>query len=157
MDEELIRRWNAKVPKKATVYILGDLAFHHSTTQIVGILKRLNGTIVYITGNHDKKPVLDALDQLGISQCQIMDIVVKDPEMEYGEQCITLCHYPMISWNKSHHGAWQLYGHHHGSKNGFENKLTYAQLDVSVEVHNYEPVSYEEVKTLITKQYLGKD
>jgi calcineurin-like phosphoesterase family protein len=156
MDEELIQRWNDKVLPNSTVYVLGDLAFHRSKDEIVDILRRLKGNIVYIVGNHDKKPVLDALDQLGIKVYQLKDIVVQDPEMEHGQQCITLCHYPMISWNKSHYGAWQLYGHHHGSKNGFENKLTYAQLDVSVEAHDYTPISYEEVKTLITKQYLGK-
>jgi len=156
MDEVLIKNWNNKVKPEDTVYVLGDLAFKHSKDQIVAILKRLNGKIIYVLGNHDGNAVLAALDEVGIPYAGLRDIVIKDPEMEYGEQCITLCHYPMITWNKSHRGAWQLYGHHHGSKKDFENKLTYSQLDVSVEAHNYTPVSYEEVKTIITKQYLGK-
>lgn len=156
MDEVLIANWNKKVKPEDTVYILGDLAYKHPKTQIVDILKRLNGTIICVLGNHDGNVVLGALDEVGIQHTHLRDIVIDDPEMDHGKQCITLCHYPMISWNKSHYGAWQLYGHHHGSKKGFENKLTYAQLDVSVEAHNYEPISYDEVKTLITKQYLGK-
>ena len=157
MDEVLIKNWNDKVKAEDTVYVLGDLAFRHSTSAIVEILKRLNGKIIYVLGNHDGEAVKSALDRLNISYTSLRDIVVADPEMEGGKQAITLCHYPMISWNKAHRGAWQLYGHHHGSKKDFADKLTYAQLDVSVEAHNYAPVSYEEVKTIITKQYMGTD
>ena len=31
------------------------------------------------------------------------------------EQDIVLCHYAMRVWQKSHYGAWMLYGHSHGT------------------------------------------
>jgi hypothetical protein len=30
-------------------------------------------------------------------------------------QPIVLCHYAMRVWNRSHHGAWHLYGHSRGN------------------------------------------
>ena len=63
----------------------------------------------------------------------------------------------MISWNCSHRGAWQLFGHHHnGNEKGgaVYSKLTPNQLEVGVDAHDFTPISYERVKELITKQNL---
>ncbi len=36
-------------------------------------------------------------------------------EISVHGQPIVICHYAMRVWNRSHHGAWHLYGHSHGN------------------------------------------
>ncbi|MDP2727308.1 MAG: hypothetical protein Q8P59_07165, partial [Dehalococcoidia bacterium] len=49
---------------------------------------------------------------------------------------VTLCHYPVARWDRSHHGAWHLHGHSHGfyKGRGFI-------LDVGVDCHDFYPIS----------------
>ena len=64
-------------------------------------------------------------------------------ELKVGEQLVVLDHYPMRSWNKSHYGSWQLYGHHHGTLPEDPNAF---QMDVGVDCFRY-PLSFNQVKT----------
>lgn len=52
----------------------------------------------------------------------------------------------MRTWNGSHRGIWQLYGHSHGNLSDDEAALSF---DVGVDCHNFYPVSYEEVKGIM--------
>lgn len=54
MDEELIRRWNVKVGKGDLVYVLGDLIWKSASGEAHNLIKRLNGQIILIKGNHDR-------------------------------------------------------------------------------------------------------
>ena len=98
----------------------------------------LNGKIHLILGNHDKmsKEVYDCFTNVYEG---IKDITVD-------KQKVTLCHYPMRSWNASFHGAWHLFGHVHGR---MENVNTGLSFDVGVDVPEwcYAPVSWEQIKT----------
>ncbi len=57
-DEELVRRWNARVTKKDSVWVLGDFCFGKQNLEIAG---RLNGTKRLVMGNHDMYPAADYL------------------------------------------------------------------------------------------------
>ena len=54
MDEELIRRWNAKVGKGDLVYVLGDMIWKSRNGDAEQLIKSLNGQIILIKGNHDR-------------------------------------------------------------------------------------------------------
>lgn len=57
-DEELVKRWNAKVRKGDRVWMLGDFAFgKHS----IAIAARLNGLKRLVLGNHDHYPSAEYL------------------------------------------------------------------------------------------------
>ena len=72
-----------------------------------------------------------------------------DPDTSDGYQRIVLCHFPMLTWNRAHYGAWHLHGHCHGSLDGkFDGK----RLDVGVDCHDFAPISYPEVKALMAKK-----
>ena len=43
MDDELIRRWNAKVAPGDLVYVLGDLIWKSRNDDAPGLLRSLNG------------------------------------------------------------------------------------------------------------------
>ena len=129
-----------------------------STHNVVDLLSRLNGHIHLIVGNHEKDIISNdiALSKF-VGVYDMLEITVKDEEISYGNQHIVLCHYPLLVWNASHRGSWQLFGHVHG---GLSNKGVIqhspTQMDVGVDCNNYKPFSYEKVKEIITKQCLAK-
>lgn len=69
-------------------------------------------------------------------------------EVRIGGKLISLCHFPMRSWNQSERGSWHLHGHLHSS-NPLSNCQGYLSLDVGVDAWNWEPASYEEVQYLL--------
>ena len=155
MDETIINNWNRVVTPKDTVYNLGDLSMHLPTDRLVEVLKRLNGRHVFIIGNHDGKNVTRALKELNIECHKMLEITVNDDEI--GKQGITLCHYPLLSWNCSHRGAWNLYGHHHGTTRGISHGLSPRHLDVGQDKHNFTPISFHDVKVTITRQHMEQE
>ena len=146
-DNALIEKWNAKVPKDGIVYHLGDFCMDRH--KIEKILKQLNGHIFLIKGNHDKKDLLVETKNYFHWIKDYYEIKVNDSDASRGKQNIILCHYAFRVWNKSHYGSWHLYGHSHGSLPDDPNSLS---IDVGVDVHNYEPISYEEVKQFMNNK-----
>jgi calcineurin-like phosphoesterase family protein len=124
MDNKLINYFNSKVQPGDTVYDLGDLSFTNPNKY----LNRLNGNIIRIKGSHDHD--IEGPYMLVIKPNELLD--------EYGNQIsITLCHYAMRSWEKSHYGSW----HHHG------NLPPYGlSFDVGADCWNFYPISLEQVK-----------
>jgi len=131
----LIETFNKMVDPDDIVFHLGDLSYGntYTCTKLLESLECKN--VHFIMGNHDKT-LRDTLRGLkgGVNKSlgQYHEL-----RMNYLDsyQDITLCHYPMLSWNKSHHGAWQLCGHSHGSN---PQSLPYdtcgKRLDVGVDV-----------------------
>lgn len=153
MNEELLRRWNSVVGPTDEVYHLGDMAFQSHAYDLESILEQLNGKIYYIRGNHDKE-IMTADKRIHRFEWikDYFELKIDDPELKSDDgsrQKIVLCHYPFITWNGEAHGSWHLHGHSHeivmSSKPG--------QLNVCVEQTNYTPISYDQVKTLITERY----
>jgi len=133
MDETLIENWNSKISKHDNVYHLGDFAFREPET-VLKYIDRLNGNIFLIKGNHDR------------INHQIKDkfVWVRDmSEIKVNGINITLCHFAMKVWNKSHHGAWHLYGHSHGTLPDDINSLS---IDVGVDANNFMPLNFEDIK-----------
>ena len=120
MDRVLVDNWNAVVGKKDIVYHLGDFAFG-SSDYAAKMLNKLNGSIHLIEVNHDDK-ALSSIKSKFASYKQLSDIKI------HGQK-ITLCHYPMLSWRSSFHGAWHLFGHVHGK---LENPAPFS-IDVGVD------------------------
>lgn len=148
MDEELIRRWNAKVPHDAIVYHLGDFGFSDKH-RLAEIIRRLNGRIRIFPGNHDK--VLLKEKSLQELFEWFRPFSFNESKSDDGRM-IVMCHYAMAVWNKSHHGAWMLHGHSHGSL-PTEGRV---RMDVGVDCHpNYEPFSYAEIERVLSKLQPG--
>ena len=107
MDEEMIRRWNARVARGDIVYHLGDFAFADHDPY----LGRLKGQKFLAPGNHDhSNRVKRAKGWQGVEK--LMHITLPDGTP------VVLCHYAMRVWNRPHHGAIHLYGHSHGNLPG---------------------------------------
>lgn len=132
MDEALISNWNARVQPEDTIYHIGDFAFGDGSKDPGKYFNRLNGKKHLVLGNHDNKKAIN-LDWESVGSMS---------EISVGKQRIVLCHYAMRVWHHSYRGVWQLFGHSHGSLPE-NNTLAF---DVGVDVWNYSPVSFEEVK-----------
>jgi len=143
MDETLIENWNAKVTRADIVYHLGDLSFH-KPEKTAEILKRLNGQIHLIRGNHDKTTRSSVVrEQLSwIGDYKSIKIAMNPAGLK---KRIVMSHYAMVTWHGSSHGSWMLHGHSHGNL-----VLPYPmdiapRVDVGVDVHNMTPVSLDEI------------
>jgi calcineurin-like phosphoesterase family protein len=144
-DRALVDNWNSVVTNKDRVYFLGDLAFHPSSA--AKWVEKLNGLKYWIRGNHDNPSVLSNLRQYFQWVREMEEICILDNDAPHGKRYITLNHYAMRVWNKSHYGAWHLYGHSHGLLPDDPKSLSF---DVGVDCHDYTPISYDRVKEIMS-------
>ncbi len=125
MDEMLIRNWNFTVQNGDPVYHLGDLCYGPMAKSPADYLRRLNGSVTLISGNHDTgiEPSrrLESIDWNGIPFT-----LVHDPADA-----------PVVP------GGWVIHGHHHNNDLAgfpfinFEKR----RINACAEVVKYRPVS----------------
>ncbi len=144
MHEEIIRRWNAKVPKNGETFILGDISMKIQASQVVKLLRKLNGQKYLVAGNHDQKIRKSSdITQQFVWIKDYHEVTVQDHGKK---QTIVMSHYPMLTWHKRGSKSWMLHGHCHGTLSDYTEPH---RLDVGVDAHNFAPLSYDEVKSII--------
>ena len=156
MDETIINNINSVVGESDVLYIIGDFAFCRDTYSIEKYLKRFNcNYIVFVFGNHDRNLQLffgkDWCKSIGEKKTiskfkEIADISINENNVK---KDITLCHFPMRTWNKSHYGAWHLYGHCHGK---LKDDPTSFSFDVGVDTNNFFPYSFQQIVDKMSKK-----
>src|SRR3954447_18490247 len=127
MDEALVEAWNAAVTPEDIVWHLGDFAVRASAARVAALLARLNGTKHLIGGNNDGPATRD---------CPAWASVRDYAEIEEDGRRLTLCHYPLRSWNGMGRGAIDLHGHSHGRLAPLPR-----QFDVGVDARGFRPVT----------------
>ena len=149
MDAALIKNWNARVHAHDAVWVIGDVSFHHPQ-RTFEILNELKGFKKLVLGNHDKsirkqKHLRDCFNEVvdGFKEIYLQDEDVHTPHFA------VMCHYPMLSWNKSFYGALHLHGHMH-NRQPIKDGETLRRMDVGVDAHQYQPISLLEVIDLLT-------
>lgn len=137
MNETLIRNFNSCVKKNDKVYILGDIAHRMPVAEVNRWIERLNGKKILCKGNHDKRYNAESFEG-------IYDFL----EISIHGINVSLMHYPMMSWPKSHYSSLHLHGHIHsrGDYNLQQKKEGILRYDVGVDANDYYPVSIEQVK-----------
>lgn len=146
MNSELIRRWNEKIQKGDDVYHLGDFALC-SNEVFSEIREQLNGNIHLIAGNHEATALNNRKRFAWMKE--YYELKVKDEDSPNGVQRIVLFHYAMRTWRGASRGTWHLYGHSHNTLPDWENSLSF---DIGVDCHNFYPLSYEEVKSIMKQK-----
>lgn len=141
MNEAIIFNWNAVVQPNDMIYHLGDFCFAKEDYMFDSYLNRLKGTIIFIKGNHDHIAWRNRHKFYASHDSY--------HEIEIDGENITLCHYAMRVWNRSHHGAWHLYGHSHGSLPDDPNSLSF---DCGVDCFNFKPINFEEIGPIMAKK-----
>ena len=141
MDEYLISAWNSQVSSNDTVYIIGDLIFRAYRLPD-SYLSRLLGRKHLILGNHDK----DWVKKVDMSKYFVS--VERFVEMSDGQRKITLCHYPLMSWNKITKGSYMIHGHIHNNRDAMYFPLMQKMpnlLNAGVEINKYNPVKIDDL------------
>ena len=156
-DEEIIRRWNEKVPEDGIVFHLGDVAFGNKA-KVDEILKRLNGKIYLVIGNHDWRRIIQ--DHAWRFEEMALQI-----NMKIGKRHIILNHCPLLAFSGAWRGidaTYQLFGHVHTSPytdEGIDQQrmkyLFTSQYDVGVDNNDFTPVSWKEVDQIINNQMMS--
>ena len=143
-DSQLIKNWNSVVQPKDTVYFLGDfsLNFKGDYDHDEAIMKSLNGIKFFIKGNHDHSQMIKLYKGNGTYLGRMEEVMVNGQE-------ITLNHFAMKVWNKSHFGSWHLFGHSHGTLSDDPHSLS---IDVGITNNKYFPFEFEEIKKLMEKK-----
>jgi calcineurin-like phosphoesterase family protein len=145
MNEGIIEANNKIVKPNDELYILGDIVFGINPRRLAEILSRLNGNKIIILGNHDTTQYFtrdiykyEFKHKIRSYHYRILELHGK----QWGGYSPTLCHYPMLSWNASFHGSFQLHGHTHGNI-PFDPAVK--RLDVGVDSNSFKPWNWEEI------------
>ena len=113
-DKWVVDLWNSQVSKHDIVYQLGDFVFNCRDLKVwQSAVSKLNGRIIHIKGNHDSS---DVLKKSGHEWYDLKRVKI-------GKQHIVMCHFALRVWDMYHHGAWQIYGHSHGSLDGIGKQV----------------------------------
>lgn len=137
MDSTLIKNHNSRVKPEDTVFFLGDFCFRNTKggkkgegaqTKADEYIKQLNGKFVFIRGNHDHNNSLNT---------KIHSVII-----EMGSTYIYLVHRPedyepsfKINFVGHVHNNWKI-------KRLKDGTILY---NVGCDVHNYYPVTYNEI------------
>lgn len=145
MNDAMIDRWNSVCDYESVVYLLGD--FNLGNPADVGrIISRLKFSHMhFIKGNHDKS----FCEWYRKNKPYNVTLYGSYLETRIDGIDFTLNHYAQRVWNKSHYGAYHLYGHSHGSLPDDPNSRSF---DVGVDCHNFTPLSLQQVHDIMSKK-----
>lgn len=143
MDEVLIERWNKRVHKNDTVFILGDIVWRKALVPFY--MQRLKGKKVLIAGNHD-----EWVKDKGTHA--YFEKVVRYEEIKIDGRPLTMCHYPMLEWNASRREGerrlgFLIHGHIHNRVSEEYRPLfiKHNALNAGVDINGFSPVTFEEL------------
>ncbi len=144
-DAEILRLHNLTVSKTDDFYFLGDFCFGRPE-YAEEFLRKMNGNKFFIWGNHDKHMV-SLYKKYGQYLGKMEIIKIEGQE-------ITLSHFAMRVWNRSHHGTFMCYGHSHDA---LETTPWGKSMDVGVQsayrlFGEYRPFSFEEIKNILDQR-----
>lgn len=152
MNEAIVNNWNSVVKSNDIVYLLGDIMLGNNSEGIEYI-KRLNGKIFMIWGNH----CTDTRKNLLFSEC--CDKMLGGwyaYQIKYNKLNLYLSHYPTITANYDEKHFSQhvlnLHGHTHQQKNFLypNNPFCY---HVGMDSHNCTPIHIDEVMTDVRQRW----
>ena len=149
MDRVLIDNWNCLVSHYDEVYVLGDFTLNDTARHYFCQLKGQINVPEY-PWHHDKRWLKKegrSGDLYSGSNMQIKllppMVVLEFPGDDY-PLAVTLCHYPLESWDRLHHGALHLHGHIHSK----ELVTAPNRFDVGVDANNFRPVKLDDILKL---------
>ena len=134
MNEELITRHNAVVGQYDKWYCLGDIGMNQN--DLDKILPRLNGRKRLILGNHDK------FNMSFYSKYFEKVMVSWNPV-----RSVVFSHYPLVIDENHPKIRANVHGHIH--RNEMADKR---YLNISVEMINYTPIHWDEIKKKLEKR-----
>lgn len=141
MNEEQVRKWNTVIKPEDNVYILGDVILGDPSN--IEYVKRLNGKIHIVLGNHDTS----RREEMYRNLPNVVEIAEVGIRLKYNKYHFVLTHYPMITGNLEVESLKQttlnLFGHTHQTTNFYND--TPFMYHVGVDSHNGYPVLLDDI------------
>lgn len=141
-DDFLVDSINAALGPDDYLLHAGDVCWN-GLEKLREFRDRLRVKNIYVAvGNHDSQEDLAAAFG-GDRVAERWMVHVDGPG---GRRSAVLDHFPGYSWEGSHKGTWQLFGHVHGKLDNrhVNNPQWLLSLDVGVDSHNFEPWLWHE-------------
>lgn len=139
-DETVIQNWNSIVEPEDEVYILGDLMLNNNEHGIECI-KRLNGHLHIIYGNHDTDARKTLYENLNLEIHRWAEVI------KYRKYNFYLSHFPTMTGNLEaeslHQCLINLYGHTHQQFNFYQD-IPF-MYHVGLDSHNNYPVLLDDI------------
>jgi len=150
MNKALIENWNSVIGETDDVFLVGDVSFS-GLDQTCRMLETMNGKKFLIAGNHDarlrrKNEFVKCFEWVK----DYHELTVQDEDAPAGRQLVVLCHFPLLSWNRSRYGSWMVHGHCHGQLNNESRGIK--RHDCGVDPNNYLPLRYSQLKTIFSQR-----
>jgi len=123
------------------LWVLGDISWDDPVYYINLIAEECNVNVV--TGNHDQQLINDK-NKLYKNVKLFTGFV----NTKFEGQKVTLSHFPLLNWEKSHYNSWQLYGHLHNKQIPIDGKL----FDVCPTKDHLQPYSWDEIKIIMNSK-----
>lgn len=161
-DDELVRRWNAVVRPRDTVWHCGDVG-GGSATAVLDQVDRLNGTIHLVAGNHDqvwpgnRDAYKHQRNWLGYF-ASVQSFACR----KFAGVPINLSHFPYngdhtpedrhCEYRLADFGAPILHGHTHASSViTRSNASTALQVHVGVDAWDFHPASWDDIVEVVAR------
>lgn len=126
IEQELIN----KVGPGDILFDMGDLFWKTDETTMKNVISLASPKEWYkILGNHDNYNVYRK-SYIGTLFTLLSDILEINVDHEGRNYKLTLCHYPMISWNGKARGTLMIHGHCHGNIDNINTESTDLRVDV---------------------------
>lgn len=152
MNEEIVKRFNSIVTAEDDLYILGDVIMGDPTN--IEYVKRLNGKLHIIFGNHDtstRRKMYAKLDNV-VEICGYATVI------KYKKQEIYLSHYPTMVVNEDIKEVVSLkqcvlnfFGHTHQTERFYNNDPR--MFHVGVDSNNCYPVPIDDILDVMKEKF----
>lgn len=153
MNKTIIDNTNKIVGENDALFFLGDWAFDRNNL-LEACRKYRNQinckNVYFIWGNHDDVDIRMEDIFSGCYDCL---------EIEVDGQRMSLSHYAQFTWNKSHRGTWDLYGHSHANLEEWADKVMPGRRSMDVGIDNaykilgeYRPFLHKEIGNIMSKR-----
>lgn len=158
MNETLISNWNDVVTDDSLVFLLGDVCLGNKN-KMNQVMRRLNGDIIYIYGNHHRDKDFDSHRFTSMH-----DILYVDLNSKFS---FYATHFPLMTWTRrikneteTNFKCINAFGHvHHNPRecSGFDSNLPLwdNQLDVGVDNNNFYPWNLKDIIKIMDDRERG--
>jgi calcineurin-like phosphoesterase family protein len=160
MNDELVFWINQRVGENDILFHLGDWSFG-GFENIEEFRNRIVCKNIHLVlGNHDEhiNRNKDNIQRLFTSVNHYINLDIRRPSIKGKGQMdkyrFILCHFPIASWDGMNNGVMHLHGHVHLPKH--QRIGNGRSLDVGVDGNGLEPISLNEVYSLLNKQPIKK-
>lgn len=149
MESDYINKHNSMVTNNDDYYDLGDIGYRCSPSHVSGLIRKMNGRIHVILGNHDKSlrsairnHILDDLIDSGKLEIygSIDPTVITSKILNIDNQRVIISHYAYRTWPSAFRGTIHLYGHSHGNLSDY-----YKSFDVGVDSNDGYPWEWSQI------------